>query len=209
MSGATVAALLADLIDPAAFGLVVATAAKAANPANREQWRGPAAAPVDCEGLRLLAKPDAGTPAAGMDSQSFATVRSMTDRPESKQRRGVSQVSQDSQGCPPANLSYSAADLAAVEWSDADMARFVDRRARLMRWGWAEAEAERQAEKLVLRDREADPRVSCTECQHYRPGRCGNHKAAALASHEVCRDLAGRLQRCPGFQSSIKCEATT
>jgi hypothetical protein len=74
----------------------------------------------------------------------------------------------------------------------------------LMRWGWAEAEAERQAEKLVLRDREADPRVSCTECQHYRPGRCGNHKAAALASHEVCRDLAARLQRCPGFQSSIK-----
>lgn len=103
----------------------------------------------------------------------------------------------------------SPVDLDAVAWSDADMARFTDRRTRLMRWGWAEADAERQAEKLVLRDREADPRVSCTECQHYRPGRCSNHKAAALASHEVGRDLAARLQRCPGFQDPRKREATT
>jgi hypothetical protein len=111
--------------------------------------------------------------------------------------------------CANSTLAYTPADLAAVEWTDADMARFMDRRARLMRWGWAEAEAERQAEKLVLRDREADPRVSCTECQHYRPGRCANHKAAALASHEVGRDMATRLQRCPGFQGSQKHGATT
>ena len=90
-------------------------------------------------------------------------------------------------------------DLAAVAWTDADMARFLDRRARLLRWGWAEADAERMAERLVIRDRGGDVRVSCTECMHYRPGRCGNHKAAALQSPEVGRDLAALLQRCEAF----------
>ena len=91
-------------------------------------------------------------------------------------------------------------DLAAVVWTDADIARFLDRRARLLRWGWADADAERMAERLVIRDRGGDVRVSCTECTHYRPGRCGNHKAAALLSPEVGRDLAALLQRCAGFQ---------
>ncbi|MBA4178599.1 MAG: hypothetical protein C0505_18870 [Leptothrix sp. (in: Bacteria)] len=86
-----------------------------------------------------------------------------------------------------------------VAWSDADTARFLDRRARLLRWRWPEAEAERWAARLVLRDREADPRVSCTDCRHYRPGRCGNHRRAGLQAPELGRDLAGLLQRCPGF----------
>lgn len=92
-------------------------------------------------------------------------------------------------------------DLAAMAWTDADIARFLDRRARLLRWGWADADAERTAERLVIRDRGGDVRVSCTECMHYRPGRCGNHKAAALLSPEVGRDLAALLQRCPGFSA--------
>lgn len=90
-------------------------------------------------------------------------------------------------------------DLAAVAWTDADIARFADRRARLLRWGWPELEAEKLADRLVRRDREADARVSCTECQHYRPGRCGNYKAAALTSADVGRPLATLLQRCGGF----------
>jgi hypothetical protein len=90
-------------------------------------------------------------------------------------------------------------DLAAVAWTDADIARFLDRRARLLRWGWAEADAEHMAERLVIRDRGGDVRVSCTECMHYRPGRCGNRKAAALQSPEVGRDLAALLQRCEAF----------
>ena len=91
-------------------------------------------------------------------------------------------------------------DLAATAWTDADIARFLDRRARLMRWGWTEPEAENLAERLVKRDREGDGRVICAECRHYRPGRCGNHRAALLHSHEVGRDLAAMLQRCPGFK---------
>jgi hypothetical protein len=95
-----------------------------------------------------------------------------------------------------------AADLAAVAWTDADIARFFDRRARMLRWGWAEPDAEKLAERLVKRDREHDDRVSCAECLHYRPGRCGSHRRAGLHSPGVGRGLAATLQRCPGFQPS-------
>ncbi len=93
-------------------------------------------------------------------------------------------------------------DLAAVAWTEGDIARFLDRRARLLRWGWPEHEAEALADRLVRRDREADPRVSCTDCRHYRPGRCGNHRRAGLNVADVGRDLAAMLQRCPGFEPS-------
>ena len=93
-----------------------------------------------------------------------------------------------------------SADLAAVAWTDGDIAAFLDRRARLLHWGWAEADAERLAERLVKRDREHDERVSCTECSHYRPGRCASHRHAGLHSAELGRDLAAKLQRCAGFK---------
>ena len=92
-------------------------------------------------------------------------------------------------------------DLSAVCWTDGDIANFNARRARLMRWGWPEVEAEATAERLVLRDRAGDDLVSCTECQHYRPGRCGNARRAGLHSAEVGRDLAAMPQRCPGFRA--------
>lgn len=86
-----------------------------------------------------------------------------------------------------------------MAWTDADIARFITRRDRLARWGYSTADAEALAERLTLRDRSGDERVSCTECAHHRPGRCGNHRAARLYSAEVGRDLAALLQRCPGF----------
>ncbi len=92
------------------------------------------------------------------------------------------------------------ADLAAVAWTDADIARFLARRGRLMLWGWSEPDAEALAERLVLRDREADQRVACADCTHYRPGKCSNHQRAGLLSAEVGRDLAGQLHRCAGFK---------
>ena len=45
-----------------------------------------------------------------------------------------------------------------------------------------------------------DSRVTCTTCRQARRGRCGSHKAAALRSPEVGRDLAALMQRCAGFQ---------
>lgn len=99
-------------------------------------------------------------------------------------------------------------DLAAVAWTDADISAFLDRRARLMRWGWSEDEAEKLADRLVRRDREGDDdRVSCADCKHYRPGRCGNHKVAGIEAPNVSRDLASLLQRCPGFGSNGEARA--
>jgi hypothetical protein len=99
-------------------------------------------------------------------------------------------------------IRIDGTDSPAVAWNDADISAFLDRRARLLRWGWAEPEAETLAERLGKRDREQDDRVSCTDCTHYRPGRCGNHRAAGLNSPELGRDLATMLQRCPGFESA-------
>lgn len=90
-------------------------------------------------------------------------------------------------------------DLAAVAWTDADIARFNKRRAQLIRWGWTEADAEKLSDLLVQCDRDADDRVSCADCRHYRPGHCGNHRRAGLKTLDVGRDLAATLQRCPGF----------
>ena len=93
------------------------------------------------------------------------------------------------------------ADLAAVAWTDSDIARFVARRNRLVRWGWAERDAEELAERLVKRDRECDERVMCVDCHHWRPGRCGNHTSAGLSAPQLSRALAELLQRCSGFMT--------
>lgn len=82
--------------------------------------------------------------------------------------------------------------------------RTTDRRERLLRWGWPAPDAEALAQRLARRDREPDSRVSCVECQHYRPGRCSDHWRADLKSPEVGRDLAGTLQRCPAFVIASK-----
>ena len=188
----------ASFLDDLMAGFAVPTPAIAANPANRQQWRGLPADGERCEGLRIAAKREPAADDAGLDSQGFAGLRNPADALESEQRRGVSQDSQDSQGVVPApEHPY----FAAVAWTDADIARYLARHARLLRWGWAEPEAEALAERLVIRDRECDARVSCADCEHYRPGRCGNHRRAGLQAPEVGRDWVALLQRCPGFQT--------
>jgi TubC N-terminal docking domain len=90
--------------------------------------------------------------------------------------------------------------LSAFSRSDANIDHVHDRRERLIRWGWSEQEADIQAERLATRDREQDERVSCTDCRHYQPGRCGNHRRAGLRVTSIGRDFASLLQRCGGFQ---------
>ena len=128
--------LLADLIAPPGNAFMVRASAKVAIAANRDDWRGAATDPALCEGLRKSANPDGDDALAGANSQEFAALRSPVDRVQSEQRRGPSQVSQDSQGWPSACATVEALDFAAVAWTHADIARFLDRRARLMRWGW-------------------------------------------------------------------------
>lgn len=99
----------------------------------------------------------------------------------------------------PYRLSPAAADAAhAQPWGHAAIVHFVARVSMLMRSGFDAADADDLAERLHLRDVQADDRSCCIECKHYRPGRCGNSQAAGLQSSAVGRDLAAMLQRCPG-----------
>lgn len=194
MNAVTVAELLSDLLGAPAMVKPAPTAANPAKAANVQRPQGLPADSAPCESLRISAKSE-------QDSQVFAALRNPGNGLSSERRRGSSQDSQDSQGGPANCTSASAPDLASVAWTDADIARFLDRRARLIRWGWPEPEAEKLAECLVRRDRSADDRSACVECQHYRPGRCGNHCNTSLHSGEVGRDLASMLQRCPSFDA--------
>lgn len=183
---ATASDLLADLIRPGEKVHPAPTPANPANPAKTRASIGLAHDSGTCEGLRISAK-------AAPDSQTFAGFRRPQNDPQAVHPCGSSQLSQDSQGCRPAGAFVPA-------WGDADIARFLDRRDRLMRWGWKEPEAEALADRLVRRDLEADTRVTCADCRHYKPGACGNHKAAGLCRPDVGRDLAVMLQRCPGHE---------
>ena len=200
MSAGAVAELWADLIGEPAKLWPASALAKAANSANRKDWRSTPPDSGACEALRISANGEQVAIEGVTDSQEFAGVRKPSNGAESGQLGGLSQDSQDSQGCTKAmQCDLPSVDLAAVAWTDADIAAFLDRRARLMRWRWSEADAEKLAERLVMRDREQDDRVSCTDCRYYRPGFCANHQRAGLRVRDVGRDLAALLQRCPGF----------
>lgn len=64
-------------------------------------------------------------------------------------------------------------------------------------------EAEKLADQLVIRDRDADTRRACFECAHLRDmghgWRCNNYRTAGLTTRELGRDFAGQLQHCNGF----------
>lgn len=91
---------------------------------------------------------------------------------------------------------------ALVAWTSDDIERFTHRAAYLQRLrGMDDAEAERLAERLTLRDRSGDDRRLCAECRHHQPGRCLNSRAAGLNSPELSSDLAALWQRCRGFDA--------
>jgi len=82
------------------------------------------------------------------------------------------------------------------------LSRFTDR-------GLSLADAEQQADRLVIRDRDGDDRGLCLECAHLHGAgrwRCGNwHRAevaAQLKDAHISGALVLTLQRCPGFGGS-------
>ena len=91
----------------------------------------------------------------------------------------------------------TAMNGAEIDTFTTRLARFTDR-------GLSLDDAERLADKLVIRDREADDRRVCLECVHIRHGgRCGNWRAAGVAIFALDARLPGDfttiLQRCDGF----------
>ena len=98
MTRASVADLLADLLGSAERALPDTTPAKAANSANCEH---PCGIELDSgarEGLRKAANSQPEPATLSQDSQKFAEIRSRQNHAQSKQPRGFSQDSQDSQG---------------------------------------------------------------------------------------------------------------
>mgnify|MGYP000915412096 CR=1 FL=1 len=212
MTAATVAELLGEWLAPPADS--VPTPAKPAKAANRKDPCGSAADAGACEALRIdanVAPEVAGRPEV---SQGFAALRSSRDAAQSEQRRGVSQDSQDSQGCPlnsqacsgprPYRLTRAEADEAHAEaWRDSAIVRFEARTDALRRLGFAADDPDDLAERLHLRDVRRDDRRACVECLHLRarPWRCANHEAAAVA-RELAGELVTALQACPGFHTA-------
>jgi hypothetical protein len=85
--------------------------------------------------------------------------------------------------------------------NSAEIDAFTARGHLFTRRGLDEAEAEKSADGLVIRDRGGDDRRLCLECQHLRgigPYRCGNARAADVHA-DVARDLVLTLQRCHGY----------
>lgn len=73
------------------------------------------------------------------------------------------------------------------------------------RHGLDTTEAEKLADSLVTRDRQADDRRVCLECRNLRRGgglwRCGQPHKAGWAGADRPADLVNLLQRCEGFTS--------
>lgn len=83
-----------------------------------------------------------------------------------------------------------------IDTFTARLARFTDKGASL-------EEAERLADKLVIRDREGDDRRLCLECVYLQSTgrwRCCSSTAADVAREVLASELVRALQRCCGFR---------
>ena len=94
----------------------------------------------------------------------------------------------------------------AMNGSEIDL--FTARLHRFTDKGLTVIDGEALADKLVVRDREADDRGFCLECRHLSgygqtSWRCGNWQAAGIAirlrDSQLPTDLVLQLQRCGGF----------
>ena len=72
--------------------------------------------------------------------------------------------------------------------------------------GLAEPDAERAADKLVTRDRDADDRRLCLECVHLsgraEAMRCAQWQRAGMGAAGLPAGLELMLQRCDGFKAA-------
>lgn len=91
----------------------------------------------------------------------------------------------------------------SVAMNEREIATFMARLARFTDKGLSLDDAERLADKLVIRDRESDDMRVCQECAHLQGhGRwsCGNWEAADVAPQGLAPELVLALQRCSGYR---------
>jgi virulence-associated protein VagC len=102
----------------------------------------------------------------------------------------------------PYRLSKAEADAAHVKpWDDASIGQFVARVSLFLRRGISATDADDLAQRLHLRDLQADDRRLCLECRHLVGRRCASHLAAGVG-RDLPEALVMQLQRCPEFKDS-------
>lgn len=92
----------------------------------------------------------------------------------------------------------------SLAWNSKEIDTFTTRLARFTDKGLSLADAESEADRLVIRDRDCDDRRLCLECTRLHGAglwRCGNWQAANVARDRLDRDLVLMLQRCGGFNA--------
>lgn len=92
----------------------------------------------------------------------------------------------------------------SLAWNSKEIDTFTTRLARFTDKGLSLADAESEANRLVIRDRECDDRRLCLECTHLYGTdlwRCGNWQTANVARDRLGRVLVLMLQRCGGFMA--------
>lgn len=94
---------------------------------------------------KTAAPPPAGTD--GIDKRGLVSALAVTSERGARQFHAPP-ISESEPAVKPEALA-----LAAGAWTEGDIARFFDRRARLLRWGWVEPEAEKLAARLAKRKR--------------------------------------------------------
>jgi len=97
---------------------------------------------------------------------------------------------------------YQGDECHAGGWDDAEIAAFMARSTRLTIGG--RSDAEHLAERLALRDRQADDRHMCLECRELEAsGRCGAARRGALTGADRrLEPTPNILMRCPAFRDA-------
>ena len=87
-------------------------------------------------------------------------------------------------------------------WDDTEIETFMVRSTRFSAMG--RVDAEHLAERLTLRDRQADDRRLCVECRELEAsGRCAAARRGALANTDRrLEPTQNILMRCPAFSGS-------
>lgn len=113
----------------------------------------------------------------------------------------------DANGARPYRLTPAQADRAhAVPWDDEACSVFITRVTLFIRKGLDVGDADDLAERLCLRDLDADNRALCLECTGLvgtasTGWRCCRPRAAGVAA-ALPAELVTQLQRCPAFRSA-------
>ncbi len=152
---------------------------------------------------RLLAVSAVLTEAVSAKPEQLSSVLAVPSPAVLEKHDSSTAVTEDPDGrCWP---NSSAMNGAEIDTFAARLHRFTDK-------GLAQNDGEALADKLVVRDREADDRRFCLECRHlsgygHSIWRCGNWQAAGVAIHsrdaQLPRDLVVQLQRCDGFAAHL------